>query len=152
LQRRDDEALALPGLQWNVGDSLAPRRARPGEAHWETSGPSVRLDRFERLVRLVLDASREHDPDADPMVFVERLIALARPHRYPPHDRLPNRTRADSLLPFLVEPYGIDLLEGPRVLAGTAASRSPTRSMCRRRSPANARPPTKTTSDAAHAW
>ena len=49
------------------------------------------------------------------MAFVERLVALAHPHQYPPHERLPNWTSAGSLLPFLVRPYGRGLLDELRV-------------------------------------
>ena len=103
------EALARVGLQWDVGDVLERRRARLREAHWDVSGPSMRLEHFERLVLLTIDASRGCDPGGDPMALVERLVALAHPHQYPPHDRLPNWTDAGSLLPFLVRPYGLGL-------------------------------------------
>ena len=111
LRDADDRTLALIGLQWDVGETLARRRARLREPHWEAYGPSVRLDHFERLVHLTIDASRELDGDGGPMAFVERLVALAHPHQYPPHDRLPNWTRIGSLLPFLVQPFGHGLLD-----------------------------------------
>ena len=114
LNGADGRTLALFGAQWDVGETFARRRARLGEAHWESAGPSVRVDRFERLVHLALDASRERDPNASPMAFVERLVALSRPHQYPPDDRLPNWTRADSLLEFLVRPCGQWLVESLR--------------------------------------
>ena len=111
----DGTALALVGMQWDVGETIERRRARLEEAHWESAGPSVRLDHFERLVHMTLEASRERDPGADPTAFVERLAALAHPHQYPPHDRLPNWTRADSLLAFLIRPYRPGPLDGLRV-------------------------------------
>ena len=115
LTDADGRTLALFGAQWDVDETLSRRRARLGKAHWESAGPSVRLDRFERLVHLTLDASRERDPDAGPMAFVERLVAISRPHHYPPRgDRLPNWTRADSLLPFLLEPHGREPFEALR--------------------------------------
>ena len=63
------------------------------------------LDRFAGIVERVSEASERRGGEDLSVALVERLVAVSRPQRYPPHGRLPNWTRAGSLLHYLFEPY-----------------------------------------------
>ena len=102
----DGKLLSLFGMQWDVDRTLRRRRDRAEDNAWGESEPSARLAHFERLIARVAVASRGRDATASPVSVVERLVAISRPQQYPPHERMPNWTRANSLLPYLAEPYG----------------------------------------------
>ena len=113
--RGDEPGAPLFGMQWDIDRTLARRRSRAEEYDWGQSDPSPHLGHFERLIARVVDASREHEDVDRPTAIVERLVAISRPQQYPPHERFPNWTRADSLLSYLSEPYGDDVAERLRI-------------------------------------
>ena len=100
------ELLLLFGMQWDIDATARRRRERAEDNAWGESEPDPRLAHFERLIDRVAEASRGRDTTASPGSVVERLVAISRPQQYPPHERMPNWTRANSLLPWLAEPYG----------------------------------------------
>ena len=102
----DGELLLLFGMQWDIDATMRRRRERARDNAWGESEPDPRLAHFERLIDRVAEASRGRDTTASPASVVERLVAISRPQQYPPHERMPNWTRANSLLPYLAEPYG----------------------------------------------
>lgn len=111
----DDRAAPLFGMQWDIDRTLARRRSRAEQYDWGQSEPSPHLEHFERLIGYVVDASRRHGRTDRPAAVVDRLVAISRPQQYPPHERFPNWTRADSLLSYLSEPYGDDVAERLRI-------------------------------------
>ena len=113
--RGGDGTVPLFGMQWDIDRTLARRRSRAEEYDWGQSDPSPHLEHFERLIARVVDASLEHEDVDRPTAIVERLVAISRPQQYPPHERFPNWTRADSLLSYLSEPYGDDVAERLRI-------------------------------------
>ena len=111
----DGDAPLLFGMQWNIDRTLSLRRDRALANDWGVSEPGARLDHFERLIDRVAVASRGRDATAGPVSVVERLVAISRPQQYPPHERIPNWTRANSLLTYLTEPYGPAVAERLRI-------------------------------------
>ena len=112
----DERSVLLFGMQWDIDRTLRLRRDRGASHDRGRSDPSLQLERFERLIARVVDASGRHDvKPCRPTAIVERLVSIARPQQYPPHERFPNWTRADSLLSYLSEPYGDDVAAGLRI-------------------------------------
>ena len=110
------QSVLLFGMQWDIDRTLRLRRDRATAHDWGQSDPSPHLEHFERLIARVVDASDRHDVGPRrPTAIVERLVAISRPQQYPPHERFPNWTRADSLLSYLSEPYGDDVAERLRI-------------------------------------
>lgn len=108
----DEPTQLLFGMQWNIDSTLERRRRRASAEGQKVEEPDIRLRHFERLIGSVVDASRKRAATAGPAALIERLVAVSRPQQYPPHERLPNWTRASSLLPYLAEPYGPEVSEG----------------------------------------
>ena len=103
------ELQLLFGMQWDVDRTLELRRRR-GDAGadvggWAADDLGSQLDRFAAIVQRVSSASERRGGEDLSVSLVERLVAVSRPQRYPPHERLPNWTRAESLLNYLFEPY-----------------------------------------------
>ena len=99
------EPRLLFAMQWDVDRTLELRRVGNGARSWTDEDVDVQLGRFAAVIERVSDVSERVAGDAPPMALVERLVAVSRPQRYPPHGRLPNWTRADTLLRYLFEPY-----------------------------------------------
>ena len=99
----------LFGMQWDVDRTLELRRRQGGAEvrvdGWTGDDLDVQLRRFAAIVERVSAASERRGGEDLSVSLVERLVAVSRPQRYPPHGRLPNWTRSDSLLRYLFEPY-----------------------------------------------
>ena len=96
------------GMQWNLTETLG-RRSSPAPADWRGERFGSQLQRYEATVGRIYERSVEQGDEAVGPALVERLIAMSRPQQYPPVEWVPNWTRADHLLRYLVEPYGAAL-------------------------------------------
>ena len=101
----DGELQLLFGMQWDVDRTLELRRRRGDAKGWTGGDLDVQLRRFAGIVERLSEASERRGGEDLSVSLVERLVAVSRPQRYPPHGRLPNWTRAGSLLRYLFEPY-----------------------------------------------
>ena len=115
----DGELQLLFGMQWDVDHTLELRRRRGDADGWTGEDLDVQLARFTGIVERVSQASERRGGQDLSVSLVERLVAVSRPQRYPPHERLPNWTRAESLLRYLFEPYDT-LTDYPHRLDGDA--------------------------------
>ena len=100
------------GMQWNLTGTLA-RRESPAPGQWRGERFETQLRRYEATVGRVYELSVEQGDEAVGPALVERLIAMSRTQQYPPVEWVPNWTRGDHLLRYLIEPYGSAL--GDRV-------------------------------------
>ena len=95
----------LFGLQWDVGDTLAPLDTGADEDSRDRS-LSPRLRALERQSRYAVQRSVALGEGAAGVPLVERLVALGRAYQFPDAGRVPaDRAGLESLLRYLLAPH-----------------------------------------------
>ena len=98
------------GIQWDLTATLERRGSAPSPA-WHEDRFETELRLYEATVGRLYERSTDLGEEAVGPALVERLIAMSRTQQYPPVAWVPNWTRADHLVRYLVEPYGAALTE-----------------------------------------